>query len=250
MVDRWFCARRPRPAAAARLVCLPYAGGGASVYRRWDHLAPQHVEVCPVELPGRGARMGEAPFLRLPPLVRALADALEPLLDRPFAFFGHSMGGLVAFELARLLRRRGWPQPCHLFVSASPAPPRRHEPAFHDASDAEVKARLQALNGTPGAVLENEELMALTLPVIRADFAVLETYEYHEESPLDVPITVFGGLQDRAVRPSDLQGWQAHSTDSRLRMLPGDHFFIHHLAPELVHLVTAHFAPGVRLTQP
>ncbi len=241
MTDRWFCASRPRPAAAIRLVCLPYAGGAASVYRQWEHLAPPHVEVCPVELPGRGTRMGETPFRRLPPLIRALADALEPLLDRPCAFFGHSMGGLVAFELARLLRRRGWPEPCHLFVSASPAPPRRHEPAMHDAPDAEVKARLRTLSGTPREILEDDELMKLVLPVIRADFSVLETYEYFEEPPLSVPITVFGGLHDRAVRRADLEGWRAHSTDSRLWMLPGDHFFIHDLAPGLVNLVAEHF---------
>jgi len=248
--DYWFWARRPRPAAAIRLVCLPYAGGGASEYRGWDHLAPHHVEVCPVELPGHGIRMGEAPFIRLQPLVGALADALEPLLDRPCAFFGHSMGGLVAFELARLLRRRGWPEPCHLFISAAPAPTRCHEPAMHDVPDAEMRARLKTLNGTPRAILEDDELMTLALPVIRADFSVLETYEYYEEPPLDVPITVFGGLHDSAVPPSDLEGWRAHSTHSSLRLLPGDHFFIHELAPELVHLVTGHFAQACAETGP
>ncbi|MGH1555837.1 thioesterase II family protein [Streptomyces sp. L7] len=138
-----------RPAAAIRLVCLPYAGGSAAVYRTWNQLVPSDVAVCPVELPGRGMRIGEQPFSRLAPLVRALADAMEPLFDRPFALFGHSLGGLVAFELARLLRRRGWPVPCHLFVSASAAPARRREPVLHNASDAEVKARLLAFNGTP-----------------------------------------------------------------------------------------------------
>jgi medium-chain acyl-[acyl-carrier-protein] hydrolase len=244
MTRRWFSARRPGPAAETRLVCLPYAGGSASAYHAWEDLTPRHVEVCAAELPGRGARMGEEPFRRLPPLVRALADALEPLLDRPFALFGHSMGGLVAFELARLLRRRGQPAPCHLFVSASPAPGTPAlRPHLHDAPDEEVKARLRALKGTPRQVLENDELMALALPVIRADFAALEAYEYREEPPLEVPLTVFGGLDDRAVRPWDLQGWRGHSTSSQLRLLPGDHFFVHDLAPELAELVASHLTP-------
>lgn len=244
MTDRWFFSRRNRPGTAARLVCLPYAGGAASVYRAWEHLAPPHVEVCAAELPGRGARMAEEPFHRLSPLVRALGDAVEPLLDRPFALFGHSMGGLVAFELARLLRRRGWPAPCHLFVSASPAPgtpPTR--PLLHDASDAELTARLHGLGGSPPEVLANDELMALLLPVVRADFAALETYEYRDEQPLDVPITVFGGLEDSVVRPAVLQGWWAQSTTVQLQLLPGDHFFVHDLAAELMGLVAAQLAP-------
>nr|BFE74686.1 alpha/beta fold hydrolase [Actinoplanes digitatis] len=241
MTEPWFWARQERPAAVTRLVCLPYAGGIASAYRTWESLVPRHMEVCPVELPGHGARMSEEPFHRLQPLVHALADALEPLLDRPCALFGHSMGGLVAFELARLLRRRGWPAPCHLFISATPAPLRRRDPVGgHDASDAGLKARLRTLNGTPHEVLENDELMALALPVLRADFAVLETYEYQEEPPLKVPITVFGGIDDRTVRPQELEGWRAQSTSSRVRLLPGDHFFIHDLAPELMGLVVEH----------
>lgn len=243
MTGHWFWSRRARPAATARLICVPYAGGAASVYRAWEHLVPDNIEVCAVEFPGRGARLGEAPFRRLPPLVRSLTDALEPLLDLPFAIFGHSMGGLVAFEVARQLRRRGWSEPCHLFVSASPSPDRPPAlPLLHDAPDKELKEQLQQLNGTPREVLENDELMALALPVIRADFAALETYEFHHEPPLDVPLTVIGGLQDRTVRPVALQGWRAHSTRPRLALLPGDHFFVHDLAPEIVGLVSSHLS--------
>lgn len=251
--DRWFWARRPRPAASMRLVCLPYAGGSTSVFRAWPDLAPPELEVCPVELPGRGARMGEAPYRSLPPLVEALADALQPLFDRPYALFGHSMGGLVGFELARVLRRRGWPQPGHLFVSASPAPSLSHAPFPYGASDTVAKARLKALNGTPREVLENDELMELVLPVIRADFALLQTYEYREETPFEMPMTVFGGIDDRTVQPSALEGWRAQSSRVDLRLLPGDHFFVHDLAPELIGLITDRLSartaewPGARL---
>ncbi len=244
MSEQWFRCLRPRPEAATRLMCLPYAGGSAAVYREWGRLAPGHVEVRPVELPGHGVRRGEEPYRRLPPLVRALADALEPLLDRPYALFGHSMGGLLAFELARLLRRRGWLEPSQLFVSASPAPDRRYGPTVHDASDAELKARLHALNGTPPEVLDDEELMALALPVIRADFAVMQTYEFVDEPPLDVPLTVFGGIDDRTVQPADLAGWRDHAITMDLRMLPGDHFFLDELTPELIRFITTRFSPA------
>ncbi|MEU4159269.1 alpha/beta fold hydrolase [Actinoplanes sp. NPDC026670] len=244
MTEQWFRMPPARPDAGTRLVCLPYAGGSAAMYHTWDQLVPNDVEVCPAELPGRGRRIGEQPFSRLPPLVHALADAMKPLLDRPFALFGHSLGGLVAFELTRLLRRRGWPLPRNLFVSASAAPARHREPVLHNFSDAELKTRLRSLNGTPPEILDNDELMELILPVIRADFAVLESYEYQQELPLDVPITVFGGIHDRTVRPSQLEGWRSQSTRPHLRLLPGDHFFIHPMASEVVRLVVADLTPA------
>ena len=246
MTDRWFLRHAVASAATLRLVCIPYAGGSASVYRTWGRVAPRHVEVCAVELPGRGSRIAEPPFVRLMPLVRALGDAIEPLLDRPFALFGHSMGGLVAFELARLLRQRGLPAPQHLFVSATPAPgtpPAR--PLLHSGSDADVKDRLRQLNGTPHELLDNEELMALLLPVLRADFAALETHEHREEPALGVPISVFGGAFDRTVRPSSLEGWRAQSTRSaRMQLWPGDHFYVHSLAPELVAAIVDDLGQG------
>ena len=122
MDRRWLAGLAPSPHAELRLFCLPYAGSGAVVYRDWPGVVPRHVQVCPVELPCRGTRFGEAAFTRLAPLVNALADALDGALDRPFALFGHSMGGLVAYELARTLRRRARPQPAHLLVSAAAAP--------------------------------------------------------------------------------------------------------------------------------
>lgn len=236
MINPWLLRPRADPAPELRLFCIPYAGGASSIYRRWSELVPSRVEVCTVELPGRGSRMGEAPFLRLTPLVRALAQAVEPLLDRPFALFGHSMGGLIAFELTRWLRRRGGPAPLRLFVSATSAPGTPPSlPLIHLASDADVKSKMRSLNGTPQELLDNDELMQLMIPILRADFSVLETHEHREEPPLDVPISVFGGARDRAVRPSALDGWRDQSAvETRLRLLPGDHFFIHGAAVEIV----------------
>jgi surfactin synthase thioesterase subunit len=233
---KWLLRPKANPYAELRLFCIPYAGGAAAIYRKWCEIVPRHIEVSLVEPPGRGTRMAETPFRRLPPLVRALADAIEPELDRPFALFGHSLGGLVAFELARLLRRRGRPEPRRLFVSATPAPgtPRRGR-LVHGAGDEEVKDRLRSLNGTPRELLEDDEFMKIMIPIVRADFSVLETHEHREEPPLELPISVFGGVLDHEVGLSALNGWVAQSAmPPRLRMLEGDHFFLHGAAEEIV----------------
>lgn len=232
----WLVGQELDPHAGLRLLCLPYAGGAAAVYRRWHDIAPSHIEVCPVELPGRGRRMAEAPFVRLAPLVRTLATSIDPLLDRPFAIFGHSMGGLVAFELARALRALGKPQPAHLFISAATAPGEPTAlPPLRGAPDAEVKRELRALDGTPRELLDNDDLMSVMLPVVRADFSVLETYEYRDEPPLPVPLTVFGGAADPVVSPPALNRWRGQSARGcRLQLFPGGHFFLHAAATGVV----------------
>ena len=247
MNDRWLLRLQQNPDPELRLFCLPYAGGSASVYRQWHRLVPSGIEICAVELPGRGRRMGEPAFQFLAPLVRALAGAIEPVLDRPFALFGHSMGGLIAFELARWLQELGGPQPRRLFVSATSAPgPRLADPPVHHASDAEVRNRLRSLNGTPRELLEDDELMDLMIPIVRTDFSVVETHEHGAGLPLDVPITVFGGLDDRTVRPAALAGWRAQSTaGSRLRLFPGDHFFLHAAAADIVSTIMEDLDLGV-----
>ncbi|MBM9509325.1 thioesterase II family protein [Actinacidiphila acididurans] len=247
MRNPWFGRGEPGPGPAIRLFCLPYAGGSAAAYRDWPALAPADIQVCPVELPGRGGRFGEPPFLRMRPLAGALAAAIAPYLDRPFAVFGHSMGGLLGFELTRTLRRRGLPLPAHLFVSATAAPGTpRARPPIHGAPDAEVVAELRRLGGTPREVLEDGELMALTLPTIRADFSALETYEYLPEPPLPVPVTVLGGTDDPLVPVRDLDGWRGQSAaGARLRVLPGGHFYVHSAAAEVMSVVAAALATPV-----
>lgn len=210
------------------MFCFPYAGGGASAYRGWSSSLPVDIEVCPVQLPGRESRLREQPFTTLAPLVQALADELVPHFDLPFVFFGHSMGGLISFELARELRRRGAPFPVHLFVSGRRAPqlPAREEP-IHDLPEPEFVERLRELNGTPEEVLQHAELMRLLTPILRADFAVNETYEFEPGEPLDIGISAFGGLGDEEITRDDVAGWKEHTKGRfRIRMLPGDHFFI------------------------
>ena len=162
-------------------------------------------------------------------MIEALGPALLPFFNKPFAFFGHSMGALILFELTRWLRRTKNPMPVHLFVSGRRAPqvPDRQPPS-HNLPEPEFIQRLRELNGTPQEVLDHPELMQLMLPLLRADFSVCETYEYQVELPLNCPIAAFGGLEDIEVPREDIEPWRTETTGSfSLHMLPGDHFFLH-----------------------
>ena len=238
--DSWIAYRKPRPQARLRLFCFPYAGGGALIFRTWADGLPADVEVCPIQLPGRGTRLMEPLFTQLSPLIQALAQALLPLLDKPFAFFGHSLGALVSFALARQLRRQYGVQPVHLFVSAGRAPQLPHQGLpVHTLPEEDFLAELRRLNGTPSAMLEHEELMQIALPVLWADFAVYETYVYATELPLNCPISTFGGLRDRTVSQSDLEAWREQTSGSfSLQMFPGDHFFLNTTQPLLLRVLS------------
>ncbi|HWS85814.1 MAG TPA: alpha/beta fold hydrolase [Pyrinomonadaceae bacterium] len=240
---------RPGAGDGVRLFCFPYAGGTTYAYRNWPSLLPQAVEVCPVELPGRGARIGEPLETRIGRLAEAMATALLPYMDKPFAFFGHSMGGLIAFELARELRRTRRPQPAHLFVSACAAPDGRdrRKRVTYNLPEPEFIAELRRLGGTPKEALEHPELMQLVLPLLRADFEACQTYEFAPEPPLDCPLTVFGGLQDREVSSEGLEAWREHTTSTFVvRRLAGEHLFIHTAQHLILRAVADELLASVR----
>jgi medium-chain acyl-[acyl-carrier-protein] hydrolase len=215
--------------ASLRLFCFPYAGGSSYIFRSRNNYFPKSIEICPIEFPGRGNKFKEPPYTNIKPLVKAIALEILPCLDRPFAFFGHSMGGLVSFELARYLRRQYNLEPVCLFISGGRAPQIRNtKPIIYNLPKVDFIRELRQLNGTPAAVLNNEELMEILLPILRADFAVLETYKYSYEAPFNCPIFVFGGVQDQEIKPEQLEAWQKQTLNSfSLTMLPGDHFFLH-----------------------
>jgi medium-chain acyl-[acyl-carrier-protein] hydrolase len=224
----WIAGRKPNPRSRVRLFCFPYAGGTASLFRNWsDCLAPD-VEICPVQFPGRGPRATEPPFVELPPLIEALSKALLPLFaDKPFALFGHSLGTLVSFELARHLGTNYGIRPVRLFVSAGPAPqiPHRELPV-HNLPEREFLEKLRRSDGTPVELLNHKELMDIVLPSLRADFALYESYRYSYGTPLDCPISAYGGLDDPHVKRRDLEGWRDQTKLSfSIRMFPGSHFF-------------------------
>ena len=226
--SRWFVRSSEKPKATFRLFCFPYAGGTTHTYRTWQELLPESIEVVPVQLPGRGERLSEPPFNRLSEIVEALARELTPYLNKPFAFFGHSMGALIGLELTRWLRRNGKTLPSHLFVSGRRAP-QLPEPIARtwDLPEPEFLDRVRQLNGTPKEVLEHPELMQLMIPLLRADFAVCETYQHQAEPPLKCPLTVFGGVGDVEIPQDHLAPWREHTSAAyKLRMLPGDHFFV------------------------
>lgn len=236
MMTPWLVCPKPNPQARLRLFCFPYAGGNAMIYRQWQSSLPLNVEVCPVQLPGRGKRIKELPFDHAQALVEAAARALLPFFDKPFAFFGHSMGGLISFELARHLRRNYNLKPSQLFVSGRRAPQLAKSEAYtFNLPEAEFMEALHRLKGTPAEVLQQPELMQLMLPLLRADFALCETYAYTVEPPLDCPLSVFGGLEDGDVERQQLEAWASQTNAAtKVRMLPGDHFFINTQQPLLL----------------
>ena len=237
--NEWFLRAEQSSGAELLLFCFPYAGGTASMYRKWASLIPPTVEIIPVEPPGRGRRLAEPSFRRLPALIEALTPKISSLLDRKFALFGHSMGAVIAFELARELRRRSGLLPEHIFISGSRAPQVRDEtPITYDLPENEFRAELQKLNGTPAEVLENAELMNLMLPLLRADFELVQTYQYCDEPPLDCPLTIYGGLHDPDISREMLLPWEQQTkAQFSLHMLPGDHFFLRSASHQLLDLL-------------
>lgn len=242
---RWIAYRQPRPDARLRLFCFHYAGGGASIFRAWAGKLPQSIEVCPVQLPGRESRLAEPPMTRLTLLTEEVASAISPYLTLPFALFGHSMGAIIAFELARYLRRYARSTPSHLFISAHRAPqlPYR-DPLSSTMPEDEIKENLRRLNGTRQGVLANSELMDLMLPILRADLQLGETYRFTDEEPLASPISVLGGRQDAEISYDDLLAWQMHTCGAwSIRLFEGDHFFLHSAEDELLPLLARELAP-------
>jgi medium-chain acyl-[acyl-carrier-protein] hydrolase len=216
------------------------------MYNRWTVLLPD-VELYLVHLPGRDHRIKEPLQERLSTLVEQLTGGLLPHLDVPFAFFGHSMGGLISFEVARQLRRQQAPQPARLFISARRAP-QRPDPHAHlyQLPDAELLRAAEYLYGAlPEAVRQDAEVLKLFLSIMRADFTMLGTYRYVDEPPLEYPISAFGGLQDRSVTGDELSAWKDQTASSfHLEMFPSDHFFIQDSRESLLQHLTRDLSPS------
>lgn|SRR5215213_1610629 len=234
----WLVNTRPKAEARVRLFCFPYAGGSTAIFHKWQQELPAWVDVFAVQLPGHGSRLGEAPVTNLFRLVEMIEPALGPYFNQPFAFFGHSMGAMISFELARTLRHKHGLEPLHLFVSGRSAPQLPVEKATYDLPEAEFAEELRRLNGTPSHVLEHAELMTLMAPILRADFELVQTYSYTPHPPLDCPITAFGGWEDINVSRASLEAWREQTTsDFSVRMLLGDHFFLHSARPYILHVL-------------
>jgi medium-chain acyl-[acyl-carrier-protein] hydrolase len=224
---RWFkrFGRREEP-SEIRLLCFHHAGGSAGMYRKWPGLLPPAVEPVAVQLPGRADRYGEPPFDRMGPLVEALAEVLEPLLDRPFACYGVSMGSRVAWALTHLLRDRSMPTPSALYLACDIAPSQDGDTYPWEGRADGLEGYLREMGGTPPEVLAEPELVRALVRTLRADLTVLSTHRFRPAVPLDVRIHAFAGTDDLSAPPDQLTGWEAETTARfDLDVLRSGHFF-------------------------
>lgn len=223
----WLRRPRPRPQPELRLLCLPHAGGSTALYRHWKDLLPPGIEpvlVCP---PGREDRLDDPLPEDLPELVAGLGSALVPLLDRPWAAFGHSMGATVAHELVLWLLRRGHRPPRHLFVSAREAPQHHHGGTVHLLDDDSLATELIRLGGTSPELLAMAEVRQLVLPAVRGDYRLIETYAAQPGGPVPCPLTALIGVGDQELTAEEAAGWEKWTTGPfRLLSFPGGHFYL------------------------
>lgn len=239
----WIRRFQPRPTARVRLVCLPHAGGSATFFAGLPALLDPEVEVLAVQYPGRQDRRGE-PFVEsLDHLARAVADELLPWADRPLALFGHSLGAVLGFEVARSLTAAGH-VPAALFVSGRRAPSRQRREYAHALDDEGLLREIRTLSGTDDRVLADEELLRMVLPAVRADYRIVENYRYTPGPPLDCPLTVFTGADDPKVSADEAEAWREHTTDVfDLVTLSGGHFFLTAHQERLAEVITKGLTP-------
>jgi len=239
--NKWFIYPKPNPKASLRLFCFPYGGSGASAFSSWIKDVPSEMEICLIQLPGRENRIRESPFSQLLSLVKNLASAF-PVQRIPFAFYGHSMGALISFELTREFRRNNQMSPIHLFFAAHGAPHYSGKIAhiLANGSDFEVIQQLNRVGDVPNWLIENKKLREIFFSILRADMRMLINYTYSPEMPLNCPISVFGGVQDLWVTKEQLLAWKEYTSSSfSLEMLEKNHFFIDLIKPKkLFSLVT------------
>lgn len=227
MASPWFVSGTVKnPDARWRLFCFPYAGGSGHVFRTWGEQLPG-VEVLGVLYPGRSSRYTTPLIDNLEEMVDALMDELALYQEKPFAFFGHSLGALIAFELARTLRKKGRIIPELLCVSACDAPQLLPiSPIIHNLLDKEFVQAIREIGGTPEEILNHQELLAMMLPILRADIKILETYQYEPEAPLKIPLYAAGGVEDTVVVRENLLAWEEHTAARwESRFFRGGHFY-------------------------
>ena len=240
-MNKWFIIPKPNRNAELRLFCFPYAGGSSTTYLPWVNDLPDNVELIIVQPPGRNNRMFEPMHSNMTDLVNELIPIIPRLLNKPYIFFGHSLGSRIAFELLTQLQMLNHPLPQHFIASGSRGAqvPSTKKPTHHLPHD-EFIAELQDLNGTPQAVLENQELTELFLPLLRADFKISETYCYSGKMILDCKISVLSGEDDIDITLANLQSWgELFTEEVEIHYLSGGHFFIESHRENVLEIVNS-----------
>ncbi|WP_339834929.1 alpha/beta fold hydrolase [Paenibacillus sp. FSL R7-0272] len=229
--NSWIVSFYPVATPRLRIFCFPYAGGNAIAYKDWGDYFPEDIEVCCIQLPGRGDRLLESPISSIPVIMEKLGECfLDFAKGIPFVFFGHSMGALLAFEFTQYLKKHHQIEPEALFVSAHRAPylPRKDNSIYYNLPDDELLMRLKELNGTPDWFFDEPELVKLSLPTIKADLELCECYSYQDYPLLNIPVYAFGGTRDPEISEDSIKAWEKHTmSEFQANSLPGDHFFLH-----------------------
>lgn len=239
---RWALRPKPLPTPRCRLFCFPHAGGAASFFRTWPDGLPDDVELVAIQLPGREQRLTEPPFTAIAEVLPLLVAGIHPLLDRPFAFFGYSLGAFVSLEVARRLRAQHGLDPLHLFVAGQRAPqvPDRETPFCH-LPDAEFFDVIRTrYDGLSDEVMRNADLMQFIKIALRADIEMNETYEHRPEQPLGCPITAYHGVEDDSVREDEVASWSVQTTGRfSMQTFPGNHFFVERSRVDMLRAISA-----------
>lgn len=237
--NEWVTCPVPKPMAKSRLFCLPFAGGGALEYRQWGNRFAQHIEVCPIQLPGRENRYGEPNDADIRSLACQLKTVLDPFCDKPYAIYGHSMGALIAYELVREIEQSGLPTPRTLIAAAHRAPhlPPRRPPIYH-LPDPQFIAKLKEYGGFSDAILESAEMMDFLLPVLRGDFKRCDQYQLPQPSKIKTSLQIMAGSHDPHVLVSDAQAWSELTTGQcAFNLYEGGHFFLRDQAANVIQAI-------------
>ncbi|MEU3897257.1 alpha/beta fold hydrolase [Streptomyces sp. NPDC045251] len=241
--DLWVRRYHSAPDSPMRLVCLPHAGGSSTFYFPVSKALSPAVEVLAIQYPGRQDRLAEPGIESLTELADRIFDELQRFMDRPIALFGHSMGAILAHELALRMRNAGLPDPVRLFLSGRRAPSCRREEDMRLRSDAGILDELKALHGTDESMLNDPDVLDMIMPSIRSDYRAVETYQLASGALLSCPVTVLTGDDDPRVAPAEADLWREYTTgETDVHVFPGGHFFLADRAAEVVSLIAGRLA--------
>jgi len=237
--NKWCVIPRPNPTADIKLICIPYAGGSASIYIPWINYLPHNVELVIIQPPGRSSRISETPLDNMSKLINEMGLVLPKILNKPYILFGHSLGSKIAFEIIRKSTSLHIPHPMFFIASGSAGPQKKNNRDItYNLNDDEFISKLEEMDGTPKDVINNKELMSIVLPTLKADFKISETYQFTGNKYFNIPLSVLGGEYDVDINLDDLKLWQYFfNSTSEITIFSGGHFFINSHKEEVLEKI-------------